>query len=339
MPKPVTSSWTLLASRQNRRRKMMTPTALLYAAAGAPPVALAEPATGACWLCASPLTDGVPLRSVLKDTFMDRDKARNPAGSHFCLACAWSFSEQVPMAGRDKPQRLRNYSHIVQRGVWHCLSKGQKANMRGLLLDPPPDEWLGVIAESGQKHVIFRAPIAIGRDRCAIQFEEQRVTYAPSALAALLTPVEALLSGGMSKTEIESGHYLTYRIARLGMDAWWPIEQIIKPHRGTALLHLAVFMAQKEEDESGSAKGHESGSAKGHEDDERDADASAGRRRPGTHPPSVDGLGHLGQEEVEVLGDIRERRDQRGQDDQQPDALAQLRLFEDGHRRAGSERG
>jgi hypothetical protein len=27
VPKPVTSSWTLLASRQNRRRKMMTPTA------------------------------------------------------------------------------------------------------------------------------------------------------------------------------------------------------------------------------------------------------------------------------------------------------------------------
>jgi CRISPR type IV-associated protein Csf1 len=113
---------------------------------------------------------------------MDHDKCAAPAATHMCRACAWSFSERIEMAGHDKPQRLRNYSHFVIGGKWHCLGKGQKREMQQILTHPPDSEWLGVIATSSQKHIIFRAPIAVGATACTIQLEEHALTYQPPAL-------------------------------------------------------------------------------------------------------------------------------------------------------------
>lgn len=294
----------------------MNATRLLYDAAGCPSVASIELANGPCWLCGQPLdSQGVPLKVVIKDTFVDYDKARAPHGSHFCPACAWSFSEAVSMEGRDKPQRLRNYSHIVQGGVWHCLSKGQKSEMKALLTHPPDGAWLGVIAESGQKHIIFRAPVAYGREQCAIQFEEQRLSYRPIDLIMLLSPVERLLIAGHSKTEIETGDYIFHRLMKTGMAAWQSCESRIQPHRGSLLMALVIFLAQKEET------------------DERH---TASSNRHGADTASVDGLGHMGQETPEILGHLP-----RGSSGlrlhQQPGGVAQLSLFADEHRDAGSE--
>lgn len=287
-----------------------TATTLLHRAARFPDASSpAEPTTGACWLCGKAINQGIPARLVIKDTFMDHDKARCATATHFCVACAWSFSERVIMAGRDKPQRLRNYSHIVRGDEWHCLSKGQKSEMRRLLLDPPAGEWLAVIAESGQKHIIFRAPVAFGRERCAIQFEETRLTYVPADLRALIDATTALLTGGLSKSEIASGDYASYRLMRLGLDSFLPHETTIRPRRGSALFRLALFLAQ------------------GDPDERQSAGRPSSRRHPGPDTPPVDGLGRMGQEETEILGHLRECRDQRGADDQQFDALAQLRLL------------
>lgn len=292
----------------------MTATRMLYAAAGSPPVA-AQDATGPCWLCGLPLPDaGVPTKDAIKPTFMDHDKARCPASRHLCPGCAWSFSEAVPMAGRDKPQRLRNYSHIVQNGVWQCLSKAQKAEMRAALCQPPAGPWLGVIAVSGQKHIIFRAPVAEGRDNAVIQVEEARVAYAPDDLAALATAVTTLLNLDFSKAEIADGHYLTHRIARAGLAVWREHEERIRPRRGTALLDLAVFLAQKETT------------------NDRDIDRPATDGcRPHVHSAPLHQLGHVGAATTEVLGHHGDDDGERGASDEQPVALAQLRLLPDVH--------
>ena len=229
----------------------MPATQMLYQAAGSPSVPDLEPASGACWLCGSDLGGtGVPRESAIKDTFTDHDKCASPRSTHLCRACVFCFSERVPWPGRDKLQRMRNYSHFVIGGQWLPLSKGDKAQMREILLAPPEDEWLGVVAESGQKHLIFRAPVALGASRCAIQFEEQQLAYAPRDLARELEVIETLYQAGFSKAEIETGDYNQARMLKAGLRVWRAAERQAQPWRGSVLFRLALFLAQKREQNS-----------------------------------------------------------------------------------------
>lgn len=226
----------------------MNATTMLYRAAASPTLDGVEPTQGLCWLCGADLEGlGVPRTVLIRDTFMDHDKCTVPAATHVCCGCAWSFSEQIHMAGREKLQRLRNYSHFVIDGKWICLSKGQKREMQQILLDPPAHEWLGVIAVSGQKHIIFRAPTAYGRVACAIQVEEQRLTYTPPELRLIVADVEKLIALGFSKTEIDTGQYAQHRILKASVAAWQMADTRVRVHCGRPVFELALFLAQKEE--------------------------------------------------------------------------------------------
>ena len=104
---------------------------LLYYAAGAP----SYPADthGMCRICGED-THGVQFSAWVRDTFTNHDKLR--PGTILCPACQFLFDESSTLlqaqTGRDKPQRMRTYSHLVHDGVWHALHKGQKREMRKL---------------------------------------------------------------------------------------------------------------------------------------------------------------------------------------------------------------
>lgn len=87
---------------------------------------------------------------------MDHDKLHD--GSVVCHSCLFCFDDRssalTTITGKDKPQRMRNYSHFVVNGRWHPLSKAAKPLMWQLLTQFPE---VAVIAVSGQKHLIFRA--------------------------------------------------------------------------------------------------------------------------------------------------------------------------------------
>lgn len=220
-----------------------TATQLLYAAAGRPDVD-AEPCAGACWLCGGEMTAGKP--ATLPPTFMDYDKARCPESGYICDACWFSMAEQSELlaerVGKDRPQRMRNYSHFVLDGQWYPLSKGDKRAMCNLLEQAPE---LAVIAVSGQKHLVFRAQP--GR----WQVEEQAVLPDVDRLGAMMAQVQTLYDGGFSKGEIESGHYTSRRIMAYGVERWESVERVIRHWRGSATFELAVFLCQKSEGEDG----------------------------------------------------------------------------------------
>ena len=180
----------------------------------------------------------------VKPTFTDWDKI-GTAGEILCHACQFCFTDQneplAKLVGKDKPQRTRNYSHFVLRGQWIPLSKGAKHRMRELLLDCAPE--VAVIADSGQKHIIFRATPGWW------QFEEQAIRPFPRELRAILDPVERLYNAGFSKTEIESGRYSSKRLIDAGISLWQPAEREVSPWRGSIRLQLALFLAQKERDD------------------------------------------------------------------------------------------
>lgn len=196
---------------------------------------------------------GMTFREWVRDTFTDHDKLK--PGDIICNACQFCFTDQndalAAQLGKPGTQRTRNYSHFVVGGLWVPLSKGDKTRMREMLYSSPD---VAIIATSGQKHIIFRAQPGWW------QIEEARSRPFPDQLRKLLVEVEALYHGGISKTEIESGRYNHKRIMDFGLDGWRHHESAIKPARGSLLLQLAVFLAQRpDEDEENDGTSADSG--------------------------------------------------------------------------------
>lgn len=288
----------------------MTATQLIYQAAGSPALEGLVPSVGRCFLCGGDLGGrGYLSRHWVKPTFTDHDKARCPESDHLCAGCVFCSLERSvwlqERLGKDKPQTMRNYSHFVAGGQWHCLTKAETARMRELL--PVAD--VAVIADSGQKHLCFRAVPGTW------QFEEQRLWPDWPGLCRLLELIEPLYVT-FSKTEIQSGNYSPHRIRAFGLERWRELEGELRSQRGSALMELALFLAHKEA--ASGARGE--GSA--------DSVGSA----------SLNGLGYVGQQASEVLGDS----DQRGEGQrlhQQPKPLRQLALFEDAGAHPGGQQG
>jgi len=206
-------------------------TLILWQAAGSPPGLGDTP--GLCRICGERHV-GLPFPKWVRETFTDWGLLL--PGDIICQRCQFSFEEQswllAQKVGRDKPQRMRNYSHFVVSGEWSPIGAWEKGRIAELLRT----DWdLAIIARSGQKHLIFRAQPKV------VQFEEVRVWDVPMALR-LLEVVNELLALGFSKAEVESGAYEAKRILR-APEAWKELERELKPHRGSAAFALAIFLA------------------------------------------------------------------------------------------------
>lgn len=204
---------------------------------------------GTCRIC-SQVDGGQGFNAWVRKTFTDHDLL--VPGEIICENCLFWFDENsealADKLGKDNARyvRIRNYSHFVVDGEWIPLSKGDKQRMQELLLGEPFPE-LAAIAESGQKHIVFRAarnpPDA---EAGWVQFEEQSLFVQPNELAYLLDVLQALYTT-FSKTEIQTGNYKQYRIRDFGLDFWYALESEIAPLRGSLLFELALFLTQKGE--------------------------------------------------------------------------------------------
>ena len=213
----------------------MTVSEIIYGAAGSPNIG--EGQAGSCRTCGCSGI-GTLFSKWVKPTFTDWDKITS--GDIICQACLFCFDDLNPTldAKLDRPrQRMRNYSHFVVDGEWTPLSKGNKTRMAKLLLSNPS---VAVIAESGQKHILFRASPGLW------QFEESRILPDSEALADLAAIIQPLYDGGFAKSEIHSGRYNQKRILSFGLARWHENERLLRPLRGSRLFTIALFLAQKE---------------------------------------------------------------------------------------------
>lgn len=202
-----------------------------------------------CCICSSRTDNGTSFQDWVKDTFTDFDKLH--PGDTLCNDCAFWFNERstelAEKTGKDKPQRIRNYSHFIKSGTWTPLSKANKHEMQRLLLNGPFPE-LAIIADSGQKHIAFRARRnPTGGVVGWVQFEESSVWVEPEMLSVITVLIQEMLSI-FSKSEIHSGRYDTRRIIQYGTEAWTKQEDELKHWRGQRIFDLAIFLSQKQEE-------------------------------------------------------------------------------------------
>lgn len=241
----------------------MTPTAFAWAQIDGslfpPPEPKRGPRFGAddrCWLCGGP-TSGVgwPRATAFSDLFTTATLARVPTSATVCQPCVAMASKTTwdayvanhPAMSLKTGQTMswRNYSHAIWTGHHECPNR---ARWRLLLLDPPAPPFLFVIAESAQKHLLFRASVAYDREAFPVQLEEDTLIVHRAAFRACLSAFERLYALGFSKDSIVSGRYHHGQMLNVGVQVWHAAESDFAPFRRLqpADVRLAAHVAQKE---------------------------------------------------------------------------------------------
>jgi len=189
-----------------------------------------------CWLCGGE-TDGqgVPVKKAIKPTFTDHPYARGQGSSSICEACAFCLSYR----------EMRNYSIVATEKK---LLHPSRAELKEILLSPPEPPFVICIAVSGQKWVHFKSEVNYDKQQFLVNFEEQRLPVIPEELKFYLELIEALYLG-FTKDEIKTGNYGSHRIRQFGIKKWHALEQQVKKIRRIPLFGLALFIAQKKEEE------------------------------------------------------------------------------------------
>lgn len=156
-----------------------------------------------CAICGND-SQGTPFDDWVRDTFTNFDRLQ--PGEIICDDCKFWFeqkSEELQLRmGKDKPQKMQNYSHFIVDGEWIPVGKGDKRRIAALLLGGKMPE-MAAIAISGQKHIAFRARRnPPGQNAGWVQFEERAVWIEQKRLRDVLEVIERLYAV-FSKSEIE----------------------------------------------------------------------------------------------------------------------------------------
>lgn len=129
-----------------------------------------------CFYCSAPARE--PLK--LSSTFVDWWSVAQPESRHICDGCLISIDEKIPIKGKDKLQKTRGYSWLVELEKRTPYTKAHKEIIYCHLLNPPKPPWAFAIAESGQKHLLYRTPINHDSEPpFVVQLEMEQIVYTP----------------------------------------------------------------------------------------------------------------------------------------------------------------
>lgn len=137
----------------------------------------------ACFYCGHACDGSHAVHDYISGCFTGWSAVARPDSLYVCSGCVLATRESVELDGYDKPQRMRSMSWVITSASARHYSKGRIADLRAVLLDPPEPPFSLVLAVSGQKHIIYLSPVNQTRGVVTVQFELERVTYRPAALA------------------------------------------------------------------------------------------------------------------------------------------------------------
>jgi len=177
---------------------------------------------------------GTPFNDWVRDTFTDHASLKpGTIISNEALFCFDESSEEIMRkTGRDKKQRFRTYSHVVNNGEWLCLTKSDKERIGSLL----PTAQIVCLTDSGQKHLLFKHKLGMWQlDDIHIEPDVELFTHIHGTMMQLIDL-------GFSQEEIKTGRYIQNRIVKSGLSVWRELEGIIFKHRGSRMFTFASWL-------------------------------------------------------------------------------------------------
>ena len=148
-----------------------------------------------CYYCGAECDDTHKTKTYVKDTFTNRNIVKYPASEYVCQGCVMSLGDgwaDMPLIdGTVKefttPRGMapRMYSWLITQDKRLAFTKAHIAIVREMLTDPaklpePPFVW--VLSDSGQKQLIFRAPVAWSKEAFSVMLEDQVIDMTPEEL-------------------------------------------------------------------------------------------------------------------------------------------------------------
>lgn len=134
-----------------------------------------------CFFCGAPCDESYPRDKHISDTFTGWGDVAFSRSRFICSGCVIATDEA------DRSLRPRMYSWIITASSALRYSKGKIPEIRQWCLAPPTPPFALVVAVSGQKHLLYRAPVNHVSGIVTAQVELEQVTYRPSELSARLS--------------------------------------------------------------------------------------------------------------------------------------------------------
>lgn len=136
-----------------------------------------------CFYCGATCAAHNPTSQYVKDSFTGRDAVAAPGSQWVCDGCVSCLVEDADLTTHDGQQRtgqkIRGYSWVLTESRAVAATKADREFLRATCWVPPDQPYCIVISDSGQKHLLYRAPVNWSRDRVTVLLETERVTYAP----------------------------------------------------------------------------------------------------------------------------------------------------------------
>jgi len=196
-----------------------------------------------CYYCGSRCNGLRP--AAVKPTFTGWSNVVCPGSDFRCAGCDLAMDEKRVMAGKDKPQKTRNYSWVITESECTHYTKSDIAILRVHCLYPPRPPYAICIATSGQKQILYQTPVCIDSEQAVIGMEGEVITYITDELASLVETVDALAAviGKPTLTgDIETGHVI--RVHEAMGDEGIELLQAWERIRSQPLSRLAAFLAK-----------------------------------------------------------------------------------------------
>lgn len=173
-----------------------------------------------CFYCGASCAEEFPVKQFVKGSFTGWSGVANPSADFVCGGCVASMDESaivsLPNEVREG-QRIRNYSWLITETNAKAFTKAHIAELRAVALYPPPPPFALIISDSGQKQLIYRAPVCLDARTMTVMLEDEPISYSIPQLQQMLVLCGKLIAG-VGKPALKEN--FTGSIVRYILETW-----------------------------------------------------------------------------------------------------------------------